>query len=86
MDGSNSLVELSVANHWADFKRKSGRRTTNNSQNHFFEDDNSFEFAPQSDDKLIWGNVRLPSSYAHFSSGVAMAVLDARPDPIAGSR
>ena len=55
--GDDSVMELSVANHWADFKRTSGRRTNNTSQQHHFPLDMSMEFAPQTGDKLIWGDL-----------------------------
>ena len=40
----DSQINLSIANHWADFARLSGRRTTSGSQNQFFPDDRGFDF------------------------------------------
>ena len=39
-----SEIGLTVANHWADFARKSGRRTSSASQSQFFPDDLGFDF------------------------------------------
>ena len=55
--GEDSVMELSVANHWADFKRESGRQTNNTSQQHHFDGDLSMEFAPQTGKKLLWGEI-----------------------------
>ena len=55
--GEDSMMELSVANHWADFERESGRQTNNTSQQHHFENDMSMEFAPQTGKKLLWGEI-----------------------------
>ena len=55
--GEDSVMELSVANHWADFERQSGRQTNNTSQQHHFENDLSMEFAPQTGKKLVWGEI-----------------------------
>jgi len=43
-----STINLSIANHWADFARMSGRRTNSGSQNQFFPDDKGFDFITQS--------------------------------------
>jgi len=53
----DSVLELSVANHWADFNRNSGRQTNDVSQQHFFPLDRSMEFAPHMGRKLLWGEV-----------------------------
>ena len=53
-----SAIGFSVANHWADFERREGRHTNDSSQQHFFPNDKSFEFAPKAGKKLIWGNLR----------------------------
>jgi len=53
----DSMMELSVANHWVDFERDSGRQTNNTSQQHYFPNDVSMEFAPQTGKKLRWGDV-----------------------------
>ena len=52
-----SMMEISVANHWADFERISGRQTNNSSQKHHFANDLSMEFAPQTGKKLVWGDI-----------------------------
>ena len=43
-----SIIYLRIANHWADFRRMSGRRTNSNSQNQFFPNDKGFDFITQS--------------------------------------
>ena len=53
----DSVMELSVANHWADFERDNGRQTNNTSQQHHFPLDMSMEFAPQTGKKLMWGEL-----------------------------
>ena len=55
--GEDSMMELSVANHWADFERDNGRQTNNTSQQHHFDGDLSMEFAPQTGKKLLWGEI-----------------------------
>ena len=55
--GDDSMMELSVANHWADFERDNGRQTNNTSQQHHFDGDLSMEFAPQTGKKLLWGEI-----------------------------
>ena len=39
-----SIINVSVANHWSDFNRRSGRRTTSESQQQFFPSDLGFDF------------------------------------------
>jgi len=65
--GENSVMEISVANHWADFKKTSGRLTNNTSQQHHFENDLSMEFAPQTGKKLLWGDIKNPATEAELS-------------------
>ena len=60
--GEDSVMELSVANHWADFNRDNGRQTNNTSQQHHFPLDMSMEFAPQTGKKLLWGAIENPAS------------------------
>ncbi len=55
--GDESVMELSIANHWADFNRDNGRQTNTTSQQHWFPDDLSMEFAPQTGKKLHWGEI-----------------------------
>ena len=45
---TDSQINLSIANHWADFARLSGRRTNSGSQNQFFPNDKGFDFITQS--------------------------------------
>ena len=58
--GESSSVNFSIANHWADFARISGRATNNSSQQHFFDDDLGFEFADQATKRIIWGDIIEP--------------------------
>ena len=39
-----SIINVSVANHWSDFNRRSGRRTTSESQQQYFPADLGFDF------------------------------------------
>ena len=39
-----STKNLSLSNHWSDFARKSGRRTTSESQKQFFPEDLGFDY------------------------------------------
>ena len=50
-----SIVNLSVVSHWADFNKVSGRKTNNNSQQRFFSTDVGFDFASQTVLDLKWG-------------------------------
>lgn len=59
-DNSVSTIALSVANHWSDFERKTGRRTNTGSQAQFFPGDKAFEFADQVGKKLRWGEWEQP--------------------------
>ena len=61
--GEDSVMELSVANHWSDFNRDNGRQTNNTSQQHHFENDMSMEFAPQTGKKLLWGAIEVSSGH-----------------------
>ena len=55
--GENSRIVFSTANHWADFERRAGRKTNDESQQHFFNGDKCFEFAPQAGKGLSWGGI-----------------------------
>ena len=55
--GESSSVNFSIANHWADFARISGRTTNNSSQQHFFDNDLGFEFTDQASKRILWGNI-----------------------------
>jgi len=55
-DGVNSSsISLVASSHWADFEKKSGRRTNSNSQKIHFSTDKGFEFAPNTMRDLKWG-------------------------------
>ena len=43
-----SMINFRVANHWGDFARLAGRRTSSGSQNQFFPSDKGFDFITQS--------------------------------------
>jgi hypothetical protein len=50
-----SSVDIIVASHWADFERKAGRLTNNNSQQYLFPGDVGMEFAASVVSDLQWG-------------------------------
>jgi hypothetical protein len=52
---TTSVVSIIVANHWADFERTSGRRTTDTSQKIFFPTDKGMEFASKTIEQIKWG-------------------------------
>ena len=52
---NESVVNLSIVSHWADFGKVSGRKTNNNSQQRFFSTDVGFDFASQTVLDLKWG-------------------------------
>ena len=52
---NESVVNLSIVSHWADFDKVSGRKTNNNSQQRFFSTDVGFDFASQTVLDLKWG-------------------------------
>lgn len=43
-DSGTSVIQFSVANHWSFFQRKTGRRTTTESQAQFYADDEGFKY------------------------------------------
>ena len=51
----SSVISLTCASHWADFERKAGRLTNNNSQQYFFPSDTGFQFAANSIKDIKWG-------------------------------
>jgi hypothetical protein len=51
----SSIVTIAVASHWADFERKAGRLTNNNSQQYFFPGDLGMQFAANVVSDLKWG-------------------------------
>ena len=52
---TSSTISLRVSSHWADFERKSGRLTNNNSQQYFFSSDTGMRFAAESIKDIRWG-------------------------------
>mgnify|MGYP000016846897 CR=1 FL=1 len=54
-DSDSSTISLACASHWADFERKAGRLTNNNSQQYFFPNDTGFRFAADSVKDIKWG-------------------------------
>jgi len=52
---TDSSVTLTVVSHWADFDKKSGRQTNNNSQQRFFNTDVGMDFASQTVLDIKWG-------------------------------
>ena len=51
----SSLVNLSVANHWAHLNQMTGRTLTDASQQRFFNGDKCFDFVNQIGKTIIWG-------------------------------
>lgn len=51
----SSTISVSCSSHWADFERKAGRFTNNNSQQYFFPNDTGFRFAAESIKDIKWG-------------------------------
>ena len=54
-DRESSTITVSCSSHWADFEKKSGRFTNNNSQQYFFPSDTGFRFAAESIKDIQWG-------------------------------
>jgi len=52
---TESSVTLTVVSHWADFDKKSGRQTNNNSQQRFFSTDVGMDFSSQTVLDIKWG-------------------------------
>tara|TARA_R100000234_G_scaffold87566_1_gene56081 strand:- start:1448 stop:2014 length:567 start_codon:yes stop_codon:yes gene_type:complete len=52
---TESNVKLMVVSHWADFEKKSGRKTNNASQQRFFSTDVGMDFSSQTVLDLKWG-------------------------------
>ena len=52
---TESTVIFTVVSHWADFEKKSGRQTNNNSQQRFFSTDVGMDFASQTVLDIKWG-------------------------------
>lgn len=49
------VINMEVASHWADFERKNGRFTNNNSQQYYFPNDTGMRFAAESIKDIKWG-------------------------------
>tara|TARA_B110000858_G_C17789497_1_gene469050 strand:+ start:413 stop:970 length:558 start_codon:yes stop_codon:yes gene_type:complete len=54
-NGDKSDVVVAVSSHWADFDKKAGRHTNNNSQQYYFSGDKGFEYASSIVKDLKWG-------------------------------
>ena len=52
---TSSTITINVANHWANFEMKKGRRTNDNSQQQIFEGDKFFEFSNAMMIDIEWG-------------------------------
>ena len=52
---TESGINFSIVSHWADFERKAGRKTNNNSQNRFFPNDLGMDFSSQTVQDIKWG-------------------------------
>lgn len=52
---NQSAVNLSIVSHWADFDKKNGRKTNNNSQQRFFSTDVGMDFSSQTVLDVKWG-------------------------------
>jgi len=54
-DNSSSILNWIVSSHWADFEKRSGRRTNDNDQQNLFTGDKGFEFSSEIVKDLKWG-------------------------------
>ena len=54
-DDKSGKVTISIASHWADFKKKAGRFTNNNSQQYYYPNDKGMEYAPEIVRDIKWG-------------------------------
>jgi len=52
---NESIVNLSIVSHWADFDKKNGRKTNNTSQQRFFSTDVGMDFSSQTVLDIKWG-------------------------------
>ena len=52
---TTSKISINVANHWANFEMKRGRRTNDNSQQQIFSGDKFFEFSNSMMVDIEWG-------------------------------
>ena len=51
----SSVVGLQIVSNWADFEKKSGRKTNNTSQQRFFNGDVGMDFSSQTVQDIKWG-------------------------------
>ena len=52
---TESTVNLGIVSHWADFEKRSGRKTNNTSQQRFFSTDVGMDFSSQTVLDIKWG-------------------------------
>ena len=52
---TDSVLSLNIVSHWADFEKKSGRKTNNTSQQRFFSTDKGMEFSSENVLDIKWG-------------------------------
>ena len=52
---TDSVVNLGVVSHWADFDKKNGRKTNNTSQQRFFSTDVGMNFSSETVQDVKWG-------------------------------
>jgi len=52
---TDSVVNLGVVSHWADFDKKNGRKTNNTSQQRFFSTDVGMNFSSETVQDIKWG-------------------------------
>ena len=50
-----SIINLSIVSHWADFEKKNGRKTNNTSQQRFFSTDVGMDFSSETVLDIKWG-------------------------------
>ena len=53
---NESTVNLGIVSHWADFEKRSGRKTNNTSQQRFFSTDVGMDFSSQTVLDIKWGS------------------------------
>ena len=51
----SSVLGLQIVSNWADFEKKSGRKTNNTSQQRFFSGDVGMDFSSQTVQDIKWG-------------------------------
>ena len=54
-DEKNSVVNLTLVSHWADFNKQNGRKTNNTSQQRFFSSDVGMDFSSETVKDIKWG-------------------------------